>query len=340
MIGGRYRLGEPLGLGGMASVRTADDLELGRRVAVKILAADADRRRFDREARAVAALNHPNVVQVFDFGESDLGPFIVLELMEGGTLEDRLAAGEPLPDTETARIAVEIAAGLAYAHDRGLVHRDLKPANVLFDLDGRAKLTDFGIARLAGAGTTLTEAGTILGTAAYMSPEQARGEPVGPAGDVYSFGVILYRMLSGRLPFEGDSVLAVASMHAHEEPPPLAAIRPDVPTRLESTAMAALAKDPADRPADGGALAAELEGEAPVRGADSSRRRSPVLALGAAGAVALATGGLLLALLAGRGSGGEEPVLVTSEPPAATAAEQTQPAGKRRRPPLRRRRSR
>jgi serine/threonine protein kinase len=327
VIAGRYRLGEPLGLGGMASVRAADDLELGRRVAVKILAGDADRRRFDREARAVAALSHPNIVQVFDFGESDHGPFIVLELMEGGTLEDRLAAGEPLPDAETARIAREVAAGLAYAHERGLVHRDLKPANVLFDLEGRAKLTDFGIARFASAGTTLTEAGTILGTASYISPEQARGEPVGPASDVYSFGVILYRMLTGRLPFEGDSALAVASLHAHEEAPPLAGIRPDAPARLESTTMAALTKDPADRPSDGTALAAELEGVGSIRATRSvsSRRPAPVVVFAGAGAVVLAAGGLLLALLAGRG-GGESPVLATSGPPTTATRGNTAPA--------------
>src|SRR5207237_1105181 len=136
----------------------------------------------------------------------------------GGTLESRLANGVPLADAEAARIAADLAAGLAYAHAKGLVHRDLKPANVLFDAEGRAKIADFGIARVVGSGT-LTEAGTVLGTAAYISPEQAAGESATPASDVYSFGVILYRMLSGRLPFEADTPVAVAAKHLNEPLP-------------------------------------------------------------------------------------------------------------------------
>jgi eukaryotic-like serine/threonine-protein kinase len=196
VIAGRYRLRELLGSGGMSEVWRAEDLELGRDVAIKLLAPDADVARFEREARAVASLAHANVSQVFDYGEQEGRPYMVLEYVPGGTLEERLEAGKPLPDEATQAIAAGIAAGLAHAHARGVVHRDLKPANVLFDEEGRPKLADFGIARLAAGEGTLTEAGTVLGTAAYLSPEQAEGATASPSSDVYSFGVMLYRMLT------------------------------------------------------------------------------------------------------------------------------------------------
>jgi serine/threonine-protein kinase len=260
VIAGRYRLEDVLGHGGMSEVYRAHDLELGRRVALKLLAPDADSARFEREARAVASLAHPNVMQLYDYGEDDGRPFMVLEFVPGGTLEERLAAanGRPLPDSESQAIAAGIAAGLAHAHARGVVHRDLKPANVLFDDDGRPKLGDFGIARLAAGEGTLTEAGTVLGTAAYISPEQAAGAPATPASDVYSFGVILYRMLTGRLPFESSDPLELVMMHRDLPPPPVTDLRDDPPGRLESTATAALQKDPAERPHDGAALLAAL----------------------------------------------------------------------------------
>jgi serine/threonine-protein kinase len=163
-----------------------------------------------------------------------------------------------LPDQETQAVAAGIAAGLAHAHARGVVHRDLKPANVLFDEEGRPKLADFGIARMAVGEGTLTEAGTVLGTAAYISPEQAAGAPATPASDVYSFGVILYRMLTGRLPFESRDPMELVLMNRDLPPPPIASLRPDAPGVLESTAAAALQKDPALRPADGAALLASL----------------------------------------------------------------------------------
>src|SRR5690348_6968292 len=166
VIAGRYRLDELLGRGGMSEVWRADDLELGRRVAIKLLAPDADTARFEREARAFASLAHPNVTQVFDYGRENGRPYMVLEYAPGGTLENRLRAGRPLPDDEAWAIAGGIAAGLAHAHARGVIHRDLKPANVLFDEEGRPKIADFGIARLASGEGTLTEAGTMLGTAA------------------------------------------------------------------------------------------------------------------------------------------------------------------------------
>jgi serine/threonine protein kinase len=259
LIGGRYRLDELLGRTGMSEVWAAHDTELRRRVAIKLLAPDADRARFDREARAAASLSHPNITQIYDYGEAGGRPYMVLEYLPGGTLEDRLAGGKPLPDETTERIAWEVAAGLAHAHQNGIVHRDLKPGNVLFDVEGRAKIADFGIARL-GQGGTLTDAGTVLGTAAYISPEQAAGEPAIPASDVYSFGVLLFRMLTGRLPFEAEHPLDLVAMHQKQPAPPVGRFRSGAPAALEALATAALAKDPRERPSDGSALLAELGG--------------------------------------------------------------------------------
>jgi serine/threonine-protein kinase len=258
LIAGRYRLLEPLGRGAMSSVWLAQDEELERRVAVKVLAPSADRARFEREARAAAAVSHPNICSLYDYGDEDGRPYMVLEYLPNGSLEERLTTG-PLPDAETLRIATEMAAGLAHAHERGLVHRDLKPANVLFDAEDRAKIADFGIARMGGSGT-LTEAGTVLGTASYISPEQASGRPAGPASDVYSFGVILFRMLTGRLPFVSTNAMELVRMHRDDPPPSVAELRGDAPAGLESLAAAALAKDPAERPPDGAALFRELRG--------------------------------------------------------------------------------
>lgn len=262
VIAGRYRLDEQLGGGITAEVWAATDLELDRKVAVKLLALEADPRRFRREAQAVGSLAHPNICTLYDYGETDGRTFMVLQYLPGGSLEERLD-GTPLPDDDTERIAREVAAALAHAHARGVVHRDLKPANVLFDGSGRAKLADFGIARL-GDEAGLTSSGTVLGTAAYLSPEQAAGEPATPASDVYAFGLMLFRMLTGRLPFESRDALELAAMHRDRTPPSVTAFRPDAPARLESVTFAALAKSPSDRPPDGGALVAEL-GPAPRR---------------------------------------------------------------------------
>ena len=338
MIGGRYRLDEPAGLGGMSSVWRAADVELERTVAVKILARDADRPRFEREARALAGLAHPNVCRLWDYGESEDGPYMVLEYLPGGTLEDRLAPDEPLPDEETRRIAAEVAAGLAAAHDQGLVHRDLKPANVLFDEEGRAKVADFGIARLGGAGT-ITEAGTIMGTAAYLSPEQAEGRPAGPASDVYSFGVILHRMLTGRLPFEAEEALTLVSMHATHAAPAVEDTRADAPADLAALAAAAMRKDPDERPQDGAALVAALgspgaaAGETIVLGPPAAAARPP-RRLGRALVVAaalllLAAAGAALALVAA--GGGEEteptePTLPTATLDTNTGQDEEEPA--------------
>jgi serine/threonine-protein kinase len=321
LVAGRYRLLEPLGRGAMSAVWEAEDLELARRVAVKTLAPSADRQRFEREARAVAALSHANIVALYDYGESEGRPFMVLECLAGGSLEERLAGGRPLPDDETRRIAADVAAGLAHAHERGLVHRDLKPANILFDAEGRAKIADFGIARMRGTGT-LTETGTVLGTASYLSPEQATGATAGPASDVYSFGVILFRLLTGRLPFAAKNAMELVRMHREDTPPPVGELRADAPSDLAALAAAALVKNPASRPPDGAALVAALRGEeleaatqiiAPPR----RSRRGPVIAAVAAAVLLLAGGALALALTHNNGSGGATQTVPTLNLPTA-----------------------
>jgi hypothetical protein len=316
VIAGRYRLLEPLGRGAMSAVWLAEDQELARRVAVKTLAPTADRARFEREARAAAALSHPNICALYDYGEAEGRPFMVLEYLPNGSLEERLRNG-PLPDDETLRIALEIAAGLAHAHERGLVHRDLKPANVLFDAEERAKIADFGIARMGDDGT-LTEAGTVLGTASYISPEQAAGRTAGPASDVYSFGVILFRMVTGTLPFVSANAMELVRMHRDDPPPSVRDVRPDAPARLAAVVDAALRKDPAERPANGAAVLAELRGSeataATIVGAAAAdetqvmrpvrqaRRRIGPLPLIVA-ALLLLGAGVAVALVATRGSG-------------------------------------
>lgn len=262
-MAGRYRLDELQGHGPMSEVWRAHDRTLDRTVALKILSPTADLTRFRREAQAVAALAHENVMRVYDYGEDEAGPFMALEWLPGGTLEDRLSHGA-LPPDETHRVAEGIAAGLAHLHGRGLVHRDLKPANVLFDEEDRPKLADLGLVRHTAGSGTLTEAGTVLGTAAYISPEQAAGEPAGAASDVYSFGVILFRMLTGALPFTADSALALVDMHRHAAPPAVEALQPEAPPALAALTAAALRKDPAQRPADGAALCDALLGAEPA----------------------------------------------------------------------------
>jgi eukaryotic-like serine/threonine-protein kinase len=258
-VAGRYRLDELQGHGPMSEVWRAHDRTLDRTVALKILSPTADLDRFRREAQAAAALAHENIMRVYDYGEDEAGPFMALEWLPGGTLEDRLRKG-PLSPDETRHVARGMAAGLAHLHARGLVHRDLKPANVLFDEEGRPKLADFGLVRHTAGTGTLTEAGTVLGTAAYISPEQAVGEPAGPASDAYSFGVILFRMLTGALPFTADDALALVHMHRHEPAPAVESLQPDAPPDLAALTAASLRKDPAQRPADGAALLTALAG--------------------------------------------------------------------------------
>ncbi|MDQ3982396.1 MAG: protein kinase, partial [Actinomycetota bacterium] len=262
LLGGRYRLEETIAAGGMGTVFAATDERLHRRVAVKVLkehlATDPKFvERFGREARAAAALSHPNVATVFDFGEDDGTPFIVMEMAPGRDLARVLREEGPLAPERARGIAAQICAALGHAHAAGLVHRDVKPANVIVDDGDRVKVTDFGIARATGD-STLTAAGSVLGSAHYISPEQASGASVTPATDVYSAGIVLYEMLTKTLPFTADSALAVALRHVSDEVPAPSLVNPDVPASLDEIVARATAKDPAARWATAGAMAAAL----------------------------------------------------------------------------------
>jgi tRNA A-37 threonylcarbamoyl transferase component Bud32 len=258
---GRYRLVRRIGVGGMGEVWEADDTVLGRRVALKVLVqelADDARatKRFVREARAAAKLTHPNVARVYDFGRGPGLPYLVMELLEGDTLADRLAGG-PLPPAEAARIGAAVADALDAAHSRGIIHRDIKPGNVLLTPAGEVKVMDFGIAAAADETHSTTGSG-LYGTAAYLSPERAAGQAATPAADLYSLGAVLYELLTGRPPFLGDSPVLVVRAHLHEPPRPVRELAPWVPTRLADTCAAALAKDPTQRPSSAAALAIRL----------------------------------------------------------------------------------
>jgi eukaryotic-like serine/threonine-protein kinase len=269
------------------------------------------------------------VAAIYDYGEAGDRPYIIQEYLRGGTLEERLRPGRPLAADEAATISRDVALGLAHAHSRGIVHRDLKPANVLFDAEGRAKIADFGIAHLPGA-PTLTEAGTLLGTAAYLSPEQAAGKPATVASDVYAFGVILYRMLAGRVPFEAESALEVARLHVEADPPPLVARDPQA-AGLVAVATAALAKDPKDRPADGAALLAALDLGVLPSGAKTvvmrpppgpARRRARRTMLPLLTLLVLGAGGAALAAVAFRSDDGG-PQAPTTRPPGTSSRSTT-----------------
>jgi eukaryotic-like serine/threonine-protein kinase len=244
----RYEVESTLGRGGMAQVYRANDRVLGRPVAVKVLSRklSGDQKfltRFRREAQASAGLNHPHVVSVYDTGAHDDLHYIVMEYVEGETLGSLMARDGPLPAGTSARIAADVAEALEAAHRQGLVHRDVKPGNVMIDPDGRVKVVDFGIAR-AATDDTLTQTGLVLGTAAYLAPEQARGEGVDARSDIYSLGCVLYEMLTGRPPFEADSPVAMAYKHVNERPaPPDGAVPPD----MAAVVMRALEKDPTRR---------------------------------------------------------------------------------------------
>ncbi len=263
LIAGRYEVEELVGSGGMSSVYRAHDRLLERTVALKILHEQFTRddgyvERFRREARAVAQLTHPNIVTVIDRGEQDGRQFIVFEYVHGMNLKELVEQEGPLPPGEVIELALQIARGLAFAHEQGLVHRDVKPQNVLLDADGRAKVTDFGIARALDVdGMTIT--GTIMGTSNYIAPEQARGEPVDEQTDVYSLGCVLYELLAGEVPFDGDNFVAVAMRHVNDPVPSVREVRPDVPPRLDWAIQQAMAKDPGDRFDSMADFAAELE---------------------------------------------------------------------------------
>ena len=253
-LGGRYELRRRLAQGGMATVYLARDRQLDRQVAIKMLhpqfASDPTfAERLRRESRAAAGLSHPNIVGVFDWGRQGERYFIVMEYVSGHSLAEIIAARGPLGAEAAAAIAFEVAAALAFAHRAGIVHRDVKPQNVLLSSDGHVKVTDFGIATMVGAGPSagLTETGSVVGTAAYLSPEQAQGEPTDARSDLYSLGVVLYEMLSGHPPFRGDTPVAVAYQHVQDPPVPLGEIAEGVPRALDAITMRLLAKDPDDR---------------------------------------------------------------------------------------------
>jgi serine/threonine-protein kinase len=262
LVDGRYRILRRIGSGGMADVYCAEDSHLGRQVAIKVLhrrfAQDQEFvERFRREAKSAAGLNHPNVVGVFDRGEHEGTYYIAMEFLTGRTLKDIVTAEAPLPQERVIDVGTQILEAAGFAHRHGVIHRDFKPHNVIVDEHGHAKVTDFGIAR-AGA-SEMTETGSIMGTAQYLSPEQAQGHAVTATSDIYSIGVMLYEMLAGRLPFEGDSAVAIALKHLSEAPPPISQWRPDVHPALEAVVMAALAKDPTQRWQSAEDLAAALE---------------------------------------------------------------------------------
>ena len=259
---GRYRVEDVLGHGGMASVYLARDSELERPVAVKVLAehlADQPdfRNRFLREARLAAQISHPNVVQVFDVGEEDGTPFIVMECVEGSTLADELEERGRLEPEEVVDLALQICGGLEHAHATGLVHRDIKPQNLLLRPDGTVKIADFGIARAAET-TRLTQIGSVLGTAAYLAPEQALGEEVTASADIYSLGCVLYELLTGRTPYVFKTLPELVVKHREETIEPLREARPELPERLEAAIMHALARNPDYRPESAAAFAEEL----------------------------------------------------------------------------------
>ncbi|MDQ4108374.1 MAG: protein kinase, partial [Actinomycetota bacterium] len=247
----RYAVGELLGRGGMAEVYLATDRLLDRPVAVKVLggwlAHDGTFvERFRREALASARISHPNLVAVFDTGSEDGVHYIVMEHVRGETLADALRRDGRLPPNGATRIATSVADALGVAHAAGIVHRDVKPANVMLTPDGRTKLMDLGIARSMD-GESITRTSSILGSAGYISPEQARGDPVDRRSDIYSLGCVMYEMLTGRRPFEADDPLAVAYKHVHEAPIPPTSLEPSVPLTLEAVTLRALEKDAALR---------------------------------------------------------------------------------------------
>jgi serine/threonine-protein kinase len=257
LFDGRYRILRKLGSGGMANVYLAEDEELGRRVAIKILndryaEDDLFIERFRREAKSAAGLSHPNIVSIYDRGEAEGTYYIAMEVIEGRSLKELIMTRGALPIGTAVAYAKQLLEALRFAHRHGIIHRDIKPHNVLVSTDQHAKaneprlkVTDFGIARHGPS--QMTEAGSIMGTAQYLSPEQARGAPVTAASDLYSAGIVLYEMLTGKVPFSGDSAIEIAMKHVNDLPTPPSSLRPEIPPELDQIVLRALAKDPADR---------------------------------------------------------------------------------------------
>ena len=274
VVNDRYRVLHKLGGGGMADVYLGEDLTLGRKVALKVLLqrflGDAQFiERFRREAKAAAALNHPGIVAIYDWGQFGGTPYIVMEYVEGETLKDLIRRRGRLGGAEAVDLTLGLLAAVGLAHRHGIIHRDIKAQNILIDRNGAAKVTDFGIARAGDSG--MTEAGSILGTAQYLSPEQARGLPVDERSDLYSVGVVLYEMLTGRVPFSGDSAVNVAMQHVNELPEEPVTLVAGMPASLNQIVLKALAKDPDHRYANAAEFAADLR---------AARAGAPVAAAG------------------------------------------------------------
>jgi eukaryotic-like serine/threonine-protein kinase len=288
LVDGRYKLVSRLGSGGMADVYLAEDQQLGRKVALKLLhrrfAEDPGFvERFRREAQAAAGLQHPNVVSVYDRGSYDGTYYIAMEYLPGRTLKQVIRQEAPLDPIRAIDITIQILKAARFAHRRGVIHRDLKPHNVMLDEADHAKVTDFGIAR-AGA-SDMTETGSIMGTAQYLSPEQAQGHAVSEASDLYSIGVVLYELLTGRVPFDAEAAVTIALKHVSEAPVPPTAISPAIPPELEQVVLWALNKDPAHRPADADQLIAALEqARAAIVAGALGQRTADMAALGIAAA--------------------------------------------------------
>ncbi|WP_420824109.1 Stk1 family PASTA domain-containing Ser/Thr kinase [Thermoflavimicrobium daqui] len=247
-LGDRYEVISRIGGGGMAVVYKARDLLLNRMVAIKILSESLSNdsefiRRFSREAQAAGSLSHPNVVNVYDVGREDFIHYIVMELIEGPTLKQYILDQGPLSVEESARIAMQICDGLGHAHDNQIVHRDIKPHNIMLHKHGQAKVTDFGIARAASS-STITQQGSMMGSVHYFSPEQARGGQIEERSDIYSLGVVLYEMLTGRLPFDGDTAVSIALKHLQEDPEDPRKFNPSIPDHVVSIVSRAMQKDP------------------------------------------------------------------------------------------------
>jgi eukaryotic-like serine/threonine-protein kinase len=294
VIDGRYRVLSRLGSGGMADVFLAEDQQLGRKVAVKLLhrrfSEDPDFvERFRREAQSAAGLQHPNVVSVYDRGAYDGTYYIAMEYLPGRSLKQLIRQEAPIDPVRAIEITTQILKAARFAHRHGVIHRDLKPHNVIVDDAGHVKVTDFGIAR-AGA-SDMTETGSIMGTAQYLSPEQAQGHAVSASSDLYSVGVVLYELLTGRVPFDAEAAVTIALKHVSESPAVPTAINPAIPPELEQVVMWALNKNPADRPQDADQFIAALEGaKAAILSGEPGQRTASMAALAAVGAPVLGAG--------------------------------------------------
>ena len=268
ILAGRYQIGETLGYGGMSEVHRARDTVLGRDVAVKIMRPELARdetfyERFRREAQNSASLNHPSIVAIYDTGEehTDDGdlPYIVMELVEGDTIRDLVRMDGPMDVTRALGVMADVCGAIGFSHKKGIIHRDVKPANIMISQDGAVKVMDFGIARaMSDSTSTLTQTASVLGTAQYLSPEQARGESVDARSDLYSAGCVLYEMVAGTPPFTGESPVAVAYQHVREDPAPPSSVNPEVDRYVDAVVMQAMAKNPENRYATAGDMRTDL----------------------------------------------------------------------------------